>query len=48
MWVGSATFVKTRKMINHNKVKATPRVVGNKISKRKRKRIKQYMVDVLL
>ena len=48
MWVGSTTLAKTRKITNHNKVKATPKTVGNNISKKKKKRIKQYVIDVLL
>ena len=48
MWVGSTTLVKTRQLVNHNKVKPTPKTVGNNISKKKKKRIKQYVIDVLL
>ena len=48
MWVGSVTFAKTRKVINYNKVTATPKISGNRISKKKKKRIKQYVIDVQL
>ena len=49
MWIGSTIITRTRKVtVNPNKVKATPKIVGNNISKKKRKRIKQYVVDVLL
>ena len=49
MWIDTSNrLARTLINKNHNKVKASPKVVGNNISKKKRKRIKQYVVDVLL
>ena len=48
MWIDTSNRLARTLIKNHNKVKASPKVVGNKISKKKKKRIKQYVVDVLL
>ena len=51
MWIDTSTRLASRTLLinkNHNRVKASPKVVGNNISKKKKKRIKQYVVDVLL
>tara|TARA_Y100000310_G_scaffold79066_1_gene75759 strand:+ start:2423 stop:2599 length:177 start_codon:yes stop_codon:yes gene_type:complete len=48
MWIGSTTIPKIRKVVRFNKIKATPKVMGNRIAKKKRKMIKGYLVDVML
>ena len=48
MWIGSTTIPKIRKVVRFNKIKATPKVMGNRIAKKKRKRIKGYLVDVMV
>ena len=48
MWIDTSTRLARTLIKNHNRVKASPKVVGNNISNKKRKRIKQYVIDVLL